>query len=162
MCSFFSKFSIIDGVIAPVCTDVFGPKPIFLWNLYIKPQENTFKTDLQKVATARPLVAATRTLLVPHSGMLGFIFWSMPFLELKNCGFGNYFWKTQSKLASFGIFTTFVFCFGALVLYLWQILYCKSRCFGATFHPCKKSLVPQNTIFAGLVFTGLQLVEYCI
>ena len=75
-------------------------------------------TDLQKVAITRSLLTATQTLLVSHSGKLGFIFWSMPFLELKNCGFGNYFWKTQSKLASFGIFTTFVFCFLALVLHL--------------------------------------------
>ena len=115
---------------------------------------HTCRTDLQKVAIPRSLIAATRTLLVPHSGKLGFIFWPMPFLKLKNCGFGNYFRKTQSKLASFGIFNTFVQCFGfccqimsRITLFSSQILCRESRCFGATFQPLEKWLVPQTKFY---------------
>ena len=112
--------------------------------IFAKPDQilkaTSLYSDLQKVAIPRSLIAATRTLLVPHSGKLGFIFWPMPFLKLKNCGFGNYFRKTQSKLASFGIFNTFVHCFGfccqimsRIALFWCQILCRESRSFGATF-----------------------------
>ena len=55
------------------------------------------ESDLQKVAIVRSLLAATQTLLVPHSGKLGFIFWSMPFWSLKTVDLATIFGKHKQN-----------------------------------------------------------------
>ena len=74
---------------------------------YLKWSYRNLQPELIKVASARAPCSDTETPQVTHFGYLGFIFWCMPFLQLRNCGFGNILRKTQSKPANFWIANTF-------------------------------------------------------
>ena len=110
----------------------------------------TFWSELIKVTSAGGAIGPQRHI---WCHILPF-FWSMTFLELQNCG---YFRKHNQNWPVFVFLTLLCIVLGLccqimsrITLFSCQILCRESRCFGATFQPREKWLVPQKGFLWGL------------
>ncbi len=104
----------------------------------------TFWSELIKVTSAGGAIGPQRHI---WCHILPF-FWSMTFFELQNCG---YFRKHNQNWPIFVFLTLLCIVLGLccqimsrITLFSCQILCRESRCFGATFQPREKWLVPQK------------------